>query len=442
MAKNNKKQSKTDTQFSANFIQGYNRSINGVRTNTFQIRALAKSNNLVAVAKSKVIQKIIKVPFVIRAKDKNDQQKLQPYIDNINNLLLRPNRTTNFDTWRKLVTAMMNDVLDFDQGTIEKVRNLKGEIKELYYIDGATIFSMFDDYGEFDKVAYKQYVFSDFTQPTQSANADAEFTKDDLLIFQMDPQGAYGMLGRGYSPVEKVIHTVIASLNAMLYNSNYFDEAKLPPYVMNLKGVQTPELQRFKADFERQMAIGSHTNLITNAENMSFQALRPSNQDMQFYELNLWLARIVLSSFGLSPEEFGLTMDSNKANSQVQHKMSKTAGLEPYLDLIKEEINVSVIQDLAENVDANYGLIEFDWNEIDNVDELTRAQVDQIYVGMGKTLVNELRQRDGQDPIEGGDTPNFAQQQPQQGFDFNNMKPDNTSNTFKSAKKSWLEFYK
>lgn len=355
------------------------------------LRSVASNNDLVRIVIDRVKHRVSKTPYIIKAKDEKEQTKLQDCIEYVENLLDRPNSNGN-DSFRSLMSKLVEDMLVVDNGVIEKVRNAKGEIAALYNVDGTTIYPNYDDYGLQQDPAYYQYFQSD---PKPAAELEA----DDLLVFQVNPRSTSMGIGFGSSPVENVISTVLTSLQTAIYNADYFDSAKLPPFMANLKGVPTDELVRFKEAFTKQLEGGYWSSPFTNADSLDIKTLRPSNQDMQFMELNTWMARIICAEFEISPQEIGLTMEINKSTAQKQSKITGE-GVENILTVIAEEFNLDLLGDLAEKIDKRFGLLEFSWNVELQMDALERAQTDQILIASGLRNVGELRARDGLDPLE------------------------------------------
>jgi hypothetical protein len=249
-------------------------------------------------------------------------------------------------------------------------------------------------------------------------------------VFQINPQGQNGKIGWGLSPVEAVIHTVLSSLQAMIYNTSFFDQNSLPPYIANLAGVPVAELVRFREEFIKQAENGAWKGAFTNSDKLDLKMLRPTNQDMQFFELNQWLARIVFAAFELSPQDFGLTMDINKATSESQERLEQ--GITNVLTCISEEINGDLLLDLVD-LDPKFGEIEFAFEAESKLDAKVQAEIDQIYLQNQVTTPNEVRVRDGRDAILGGDNVLTQQAAPNFGNLF-----DTTQKTFKHK---WQDLY-
>jgi len=400
MAKNKKKSKEFDVKspFTSFYFGGVGVSkkgrMNRGRITQADLRALSRSNDLVRICISKIRNAVCRTPWIVRATDEENAVTYAPQVDYINNLLKHPNSSD--DSMRSLISKIVEDVLVIDSGVVEKVKNLKGEIVEIYQVDGATIRPNIDEYGVYAEPAYYQYVDPGSQIP------DAEFDINDLLVFRVFPNGESGKIGYGYSPVESIAMTVISSLNAMIYNSKYFDDSKLPPFLFNLAKVPAEELRAFKDAWEAQMSGKPWANVFTNAENMTAQPLRPSNVDMQFTQLNDWLTKVILSAFELNPIDMGMSESTSRSNSQTQERLTKNQGIASILDVIAQEINDDLIGDMAK-IDPAFENVEFAWDNQDKIDDLTQAQVDQIYLVNGVLSPNDVRTRDGMNGREGGD---------------------------------------
>lgn len=437
-SKKDNKKSKTQSTLATQFSGGLINKVGKVQITPRMLRNLSKANPFVAIAISKLKQRVAKTPWIFKAKDEKKQKQLQKKIDALTALFKKPNNQN--DTFRTLLVKTVDDILVFDQGVWEKVKNMKGEIVYLFHVPGYTIYANRDDFGDFKEAAYLQYVDSANSIPITEKNANAEFAQDDLMIFQANPSSEMDEIDRGISPVEQIISTIVAGIQALLYNTSTFSESALPPAIINLKGVPTAELTAFKQAFEAQLKGNPHANAYTNAEVMDAKLLRPSNQEMQFYELNLWLARVVISAFDLSPQDFGLTMDVNKSTSESQDKLSKEGGIATYLDVISEEINGDFMEDMA-LTDPDFAEIEFTWHIEDKVDPLKQAQIDNIRVSTGIDDVNELRIRDGKEAKPEYEPDPFARRE-KDDLDEEDEE-DKPSDLKKSAQfKKWKNFYK
>lgn len=393
MAKKPQKKSKESSQASLANQFGWNTAsrARSVVITPQDLRNLSYSNNIVRICINAIKHSVSRIEYIVRAKDEKQKDLYKAEIDYVKSLLKQPN--PNDETFRSLISKLCEDILVLDNGVVEKVRNPLGYVVEMYNVDGATIKPCINEYGQYEDPAFKQYL-AGFEE-----KASAEFEANELLVFQVNPQVQNGFAGIGKSPVEAIIQTVTASLQAAIYNNSIFNEQKIPPFVANLAGVPTEQLTAFKLAFEQSLAGNPWAMAWTNATNLDVKSLRPSNQEMQFYELNKWLATIIFAAFEVSPQDFGFTMDVNRATAEVQERIAKSRGIANILDVIAEEINNDLISDLAE-VNPKFNEIEFAWDNMDKLEAKEQAEIDKIYVEIGKNTINELRARDGQDPIE------------------------------------------
>lgn len=363
-----------------------------------QIKALSYSNNIARVCIQIIKDVGLQVPWHITAKDGYDPSNFTGEIEFLDSLISQPN--DNNDTYRSLFSRVIEDVLVFDRGVIEKVRNAKGEIVELYTVEGSTISSCYDNAGVLEDIAYKQYL-------NGSTTPAAEFEKDDLMLFVKNPQGGEN-IGKGKSPIEAIVHSVVLLVQASTYNAQFFNSAEIPPAVVNLQGAEYEQLKELQQGFQEQMKRNSHAMVWTNADSMDFQLVRPNNQDMQFMELYDKLIQIVVSAFGLSIQDVGLIQDVNRATAEVQASLSKHRGIKSMLSLIAEEINKDLVGDLAV-YNSKFGALEFGYEAIDKADEKTQAEVYKIYAESGILTVDEIRKQLGYDSRSDQDLLNTAQ---------------------------------
>jgi phage portal protein BeeE len=165
--------------------------------------------------------------------------------------------------------------------------------------------------------------------------------------------------------------------------------------MINLPGATEDQVNEFKTQWEAGTEGKLWKAMFTNIDRdgMIIEKLRESNQEMQYYELTLWLAKVIVAAFEISPQDVGLTMDINKATGEVQERNTKNQGIRNMLDLMSEYAN-SIIRDLAE-VAPRFGDLEYVYTDLDRLDAKTQAEIDEIYTRIGKVLPEELRARDG-----------------------------------------------
>lgn len=349
------------------------------------LRAVKDANPLVNVICETLKHMVVKIPYEISVKEEVEEENndYKSYIKYLKDVIDRPNPV---DTRRTFLIKLLDDVLGIDRGVVEIVKNPKGMIAELWQVDGATVKPRFDDTGVPLSPAFVQ---------TMDQEVVASFENDEIKVLMNSPVGQINMNGYGKSPVERILLTILTSQQAENFNAKTFTSDTLPPYYVNLPGATEEQVAQFKNQWESNSRGDKFKGLFTNIseDGLSVIKLKESNRDMQYFELTLWTARLIVASFEMSPQDIGLTMDVNRATGEVQERNTKNQGLRNMLDLIEEFYN-GMIKDLAK-IDPNFENLEYRTADLDKLDEKTQAEIDQMYINMGKVLPEELRKRDG-----------------------------------------------
>ena len=377
-----------------NFGKGRNKPTN---VSYDELYNLYYNDNIVGTCVNYICHQVKQFPWHIQSRNLKDNDKYAKQIKTIVELLRHPNEGPN-NTFEDLISMVTRDLCVIDMGTIERVRNTKGEIKQLYYVSGQTIKPNLNAYGLFDSPAYYQYL--PFSTPTAP---DAEFERDELIVMNINPNGQPGKLGYGISPVELIAMTILTHLETALYNQQYFSNNNVPQAIFNLKDVPIESLRQFQMEWENKLQNKPWANAFVSADNMQIQKLRDNHQEMQFDKLNLWLTRVICAAFEIAPQNLGFVEVASKSTATTQDKMTKRQGIGNYMNAISARINHDIIQDFVK-FDESFNDIEFVWDYEEKEDIRTQAIADQIYLQTGVLLPNEVRVREGMEPIEGGDT--------------------------------------
>lgn len=382
--KDSKKKSKTHTSYQ---IASLRSAVNALSSESYEVlNELSKVNNIANVC-VRILQNAVRsTPWAVTALD-GTEEDVSDHIKYVEDLLKKPN--SNGETYNRMIMRLVEDIARIDNGVIEKVRNVHGEVIELYSVDGSTIYPNVNDYGIFEEDAYQQFI----NTYTYQGTPDAAFSRDDLLVFQTNPQGGK-YTGYGSSPVKAIVHTIVTQLQLMNYNAGVFNTAKIPPVLVNFKNADDDELKVMRVELERRMSENQHALGFISAEDMSAHTLRPSNSDMEYQAFYDSLIRIVAVGFGLSPMDLGVVQDVNRSTAEVQESISASRGVASMLVTIEDEINNDLIGDLAKK-DEKFNRVTFKYLTSEKRNELEQAQVDSINISMGVYGPEYVRVRDG-----------------------------------------------
>lgn len=370
------------------------------------LRRASRSVHIVRICITVLKEKVSKTKWVVRPKDPMaDKTKFKEQIDTISKLLKKPNK--NGDTWRSFLDKSLEDLYVCDAVAWEKTRYPDGTVAELYQVDSTTIHPVFNEYGQQDveiplntqagietlPVSFLQVLnYSQYGGP-QSGDIIAAWPKKDMDYFHMHPQGSLEGFGFGLSPIEGVLSVVSNILNADNYNGTYFEEGAFPPVILQLIGqVSERDLEAYREYLMTELMGNFHRPAVmagaTKAEVINLKNL--TNNDMQFMEYTMFMAKLMTAAYGLSAEDINLTDSTGSKNvAENQTELSEGKGYSSTLELIKERINL-LIED-----DFGFDEIEFDWTADDSLDETEISDIVDKRLKNGTLTLNEARDKFG-----------------------------------------------
>jgi len=300
------------------------------------------------------------------------------------------------ESFRTLLDMVLEDVLVLDAGCIEKEKTLGGQIVALWAVDGATI------------VPDPEWDGSDQTAPRYYQYVDGRLVaklRNDQLVYIMGTPTTYSPIG--WSPVEALVRVIEATLYGSQYDYDMLRQTA-PAGALDLgRGLSTEQVVSYREYYESEIAGTKDIAIFGGGEpgqgsGVNFIPFQRSNADMQRAEYREWLCKAIATVFEMDPTVFGITGDVNKSASKSL-QVRTDEGHVAYAKLIEEFIEREIVW----SFDQNHG---FEFEELNARDELAQAKIDQIYMSIGKTFPNELRARDGEDPVDWGEQPYVATQ--------------------------------
>jgi len=376
---------------------------------TFEtLRRAAMSVHIARICIDTLKEKITKTPWAIKPMNM-DEKVDKEIIGKIENLFRYPNKN---DTFRTLLDKVLEDLLVLDVIAIEKTRYEDGTLAELYPIDAASIYPVFDQYGNNDieitlqteegpktlPVSYVQKInSSQFPGTTASGEITAAWPSQDMMRFSMHPMSNIDSYGYGLSPLESVISVVSSILNADNYNGTYFEEGAFPPLILQLtSSMSERDLSMMREYLYQELEGHFHKPAVMASKNeMKVHNLKnASNTDMQFMEYMKFMARLLAAAYGLSGQDIGLTDEVGSKNvAETQKDLSESKGYGSILHLLKEQFNMLIWKDMG------YTHYEFDWVAEDNLNPTDAINVYKEGLGLGIFSFNEARRKFKQEPV-------------------------------------------
>jgi phage portal protein BeeE len=310
--------------------------------------------------------------------------------EQVKNLFIMPN--PKHDSFRKLIEEVLEDVLVLDAGCIENVRSLRGQIVELYPVDGATIkVNALWDGSDPEEPRY--FWYPDWQERAKLKNRD-------LLYIMANPR-TYSVVG--LSPLETLKMAIDAELSGNEYNRRQVLNAA-PDGIFDLgEGAKKEDVDKFSSYWASEVAGKGALAFIGNTKGAKFIPFRGagnSNRDMQFMEWQNYLTRKIAAVFGLSPQDLNMTADVNRSTAESQDQHTEDRGLRPLMQLVQEYLTREIVWDDGFGGPDNN--LAFRFTALNLKESKSKAEINKLALaGMPWKTVDEARIDDGRAPLGG-----------------------------------------
>lgn len=213
----------------------------------------------------------------------------------------------------------------------------------------------------------------------------------------------------GKAAVTPIMEQILSSMHAVEINKQFFKNGALLSmlfgYDESAQAMAPEEEKNFLKSFTAAFTGSKKSNKVgLLPKGISVKQAMASMKDMMFAELIRLNREEIFSQLGIPPSEGGVYEYANYANAIIQKQSFWENTILPKLSLIEKGINRQYLSRFWPKEDLR---MKFDISSIGVLkeDQLTKARVDEIYIRTGKTTINELRKRDGQEEVEWGDEP-------------------------------------
>lgn len=306
--------------------------------------------------------------------------------DAIQQLFERPDGYRDWESW---IRTALEDVLVIDALTLYPFQENGRSYLEV--IDGSTIKRLIDVKGR--PPMPPEPAFQQIIKGVPANN----YSSDELLYRPRNPR-VHKIYG--YSPVEQIITVIMLALKRYFFKLSYYTEGNIPEALIQLPAEWPLEqVKQFQLWFDSILA--GQVDVRRRAFFMPGVAGKDSivfpKQDALKDEMDEWLARVVCYAFSLPPTAFVAV--NNRATAQTSQEAAKQEGLRPLLNWLRRTLT-GVIQG-----PLGYDGYEWAWDEELEADPLKRAQIQALQLRNAVKSPNEVREENGDDPVDGGDQP-------------------------------------
>ena len=291
--------------------------------------------------------------------------------------------------YRESLDIIIDDLMTLDGVALFKENSNAGDILWYDNIDAATI---------------KLRVEMDGATPIPPDNAYEQWingkrivglTTDEMIYERMN---ARANTPYGLSPLESLILTVQSALKSELANLAILTEGNIPEGFLQAPPEWTPDqIKEFQEHFDAIVSgnakFQSRVRMIPGGSKGGGYIATKKPEDMRNSQFEEWLTIKTCALFGVPPKSIGITFDINKASAEDQSMMARQESIKPLANFIQDLFTRIIQEDLGQED------LAFKFLNLEAKDEMEQANIDKIYLDTGVTNINEVRQRDGKEPL-------------------------------------------
>jgi hypothetical protein len=252
------------------------------------------------------------------------------------------------------------------------------------------------------------------------------FTEDEMVVYNLYPTTNVEFSGYPLTPIDQALNAITTHINITVHNKLYFQHGRAAKGMLIFKSDSVDEaaVQRIRLQFHQ--SINSVQNAwrmpvfgVGTDDELSWQPIDNSGRDAEFQYLMDNNARVILSSFQMSPEELPgyahLARGTNtQALSESDNEWKLTAardvGLRPLLQDIQDFLNSHILPFVDSELAKTHQIVMTGLEKDSPEKENTRLQQDMAV----HMTYNEVMKQVEKNPVPaelGGDFPLNPQMQ-------------------------------
>ena len=192
------------------------------------------------------------------------------------------------------------------------------------------------------------------------------FRSKELYVHNVNPVTDVELQGYPLTPLDTVIAAVTTHINITTHNKLFFQSGRAAKGMLVIQSEDLTEPQVAKIRQQFQANINNVNNSwrmpvfsVGSKDNVQFQQIETSSRDMEFQYLSDMNARVILSAFGMSPEELPgyahLSRGTNnqalaESNKEYQLEAHRDTGIRPLLAQFEDFLNTAVFPAMDEEL--------------------------------------------------------------------------------------------
>lgn len=358
-----------------------------------------------------LIDEITSLDWDIVPEDEATYNQFESEITALKEWLAFPNKDQ--ESWTEIQRALVKDLLEIDAAVLVKVFDIESydwdllepksgaptlkprgqrTLLEVNCRDGASFLKEADKFGHVN--GYWQYSYQIPAHPMW-------FNREEICYIS---ERTRSMSVYGFSRTQAVLDIIKSLHYSTLYNKRYFEETAIPDGLLGLEDTNETEMKAFMDYWNGEFRAQPHKMGVVNKK-INWTPFNISNKELEFLETQKSYYTWVISQFGLTPTELGITDDANRATGASQAEVAKRKGIRPILKLLEKKITKEIIKEKTDSP------LTYQYIYDDPAEKKARLDNWKIELDSGLKTPNEVRNEMGLTPIEGGDTTNHQREQ-------------------------------
>ena len=205
----------------------------------------------------------------------------------------------------------------------------------------------------------------------------------------------------GISPIDQCAKALKYSENLQEFGNTFFSNGAKPSSILQTdRALSDTALQRLKTSFNNNYGKLKNSNsTIVLEEGLTFKPISISPEQAQFLSSRQFSIEEVARIFNIPPHMLKDLSKSSFANIEMQSQEFLTYTLMPYITRIEEEMNLKLFR----TNELGSKFVEFNVNGLLRGDVKSRTEAYRSAITNGYMTINEVRQKENMNSIEGGD---------------------------------------
>jgi len=205
----------------------------------------------------------------------------------------------------------------------------------------------------------------------------------------------------GLSPISQCAKALNWGVSLEEFGSTFFSNGAKPSSILQTdRALSDTALQRLKSSFNNNYAKLKNSNsTIVLEEGLTFKPISISPEQAQFLSSRQFSIEEVARIFNVPPHMLKDLSKSSFNNIEMQSQEFVTYTLMPYLTRIEQEMNLKLFR----TNELGKTFVEFNVNGLLRGDVKSRTEAYKTAITNGYMSINEVRQKENMNSIEGGD---------------------------------------